>query len=183
MRTVEGQDDYASLAEVLRRRIGRAATDPLPDLLLVDGGRGQLGVAETVRAELGVPELPIASLAKGGRRGRALTLDEGEQERVFLPGRAEPVVLDRHAPEEYLLQRVRDEAHRFAIGHHRKVRSKESFGSRLDDVPGIGPVLRRRLLTSFGGMRELQRATLEQLAAVRGVGPELAQVLHEHLAR
>ncbi len=183
MKTVEGPDDYASLAEVLRRRLARAAVDPLPDLLIVDGGRGQLGVAEAVCAELGLSELPLASLAKGGRRGRAVTLDEGEQERVFLPGREDPIVLDRQAPEEYLLQRVRDEAHRFAIGHHRKLRSKESLGSRLDDVPGVGPVLRKRLLTSFGGMRELERATVEQLAAVRGVGGELAQLLHDHLSR
>jgi excinuclease ABC subunit C len=183
MKTVEGQDDYASLAEVLRRRLARAATDPLPDLLMVDGGKGQLGVAETVREELGLADLPLAAIAKGGRRGRAVTLDEGEQERIFLPGRAEPIVLDRQAPEEYLLQRLRDEAHRFAISHHRKVRSKESLGSRLDDVPGVGPVLRKRLLTSFGGMRELERASVEQIAAVRGVGAELAQVLHDHLSR
>jgi excinuclease ABC subunit C len=187
IRTLTQPDDYAALAEVLRRRVQRRAADPLPDLLLVDGGRGQLNVARRVLAEAGLgtaggePAPALAGLAKGGRRGRALTLAQGEQERVFLPDRDEPIVLDRNTPEEYLLQRVRDEAHRFAIGHHRKARSKESFASRLDDVPGVGPVLRRRLLSSFGGSRALARASVGELAAVRGVGPALAQAILDHL--
>jgi excinuclease ABC subunit C len=187
IRTLTQQDDYASLAEVLRRRIARRLSDPLPDLLVVDGGKGQLNVARRVLEQAGLgPDgdaaaPALASLAKGGRRGRSLTLEQGEQERVFLPDRAEPVVLDRNTPEEYLLQRLRDEAHRFAIGHHRKARSKESFSSRLDDVPGVGPVLRRRLLSSFGGSRALARASVADLAAVRGVGPALAQAILDHL--
>jgi excinuclease ABC subunit C len=181
IRSVEGQDDYAALGEVLRRRLARRAGDPLPDLLIVDGGKGQLSVAVRVCAEAGVPGQALAALAKGGRRGRALTLGTGEQERLFMPGRDMPVVFDRNTPEEYLLQRVRDEAHRFAIGHHRKVRSKESLSSRLDDVPGVGPVLRKRLLSAFGGTRELARASREDVAAVRGVGPDLARDILEHL--
>jgi len=181
IRSFEGQDDYAALGEVLRRRLARRAADPLPDLLVVDGGKGQLGVARRVCAEAEVEGQALAALAKGGRRGRSLTLTAGEQERVFLPGRDEPIVLDRNTPEEYLLQRLRDEAHRFAIGHHRKLRSKESLSSRLDDVPGVGPVLRKRLLSAFGGTRELARASVRDVAAVRGVGPALATEILEHL--
>jgi excinuclease ABC subunit C len=181
IKSFEGQDDYAALGEVLKRRLARRAADPLPDLLVVDGGKGQLSVARRACAEAEVQDQPLAALAKGGRRGRSLTLAAGEQERVFLPDRDEPIVLDRNTPEEYLLQRLRDEAHRFAIGHHRKLRSKESLASRLDDVPGVGPVLRKRLLSAFGGTRELARANLEDVAAVRGVGPELARDILEHL--
>ncbi len=183
IREVQGPDDYGSLGEVLRRRLARAAQEPLPDLLIVDGGAGQLAVARRACEAAGYADLPLAALAKGGRRGRALLLAEGERERVFLPGRAEPVELDRGTPEEYLLQRVRDEAHRFAIGAHRKARSKEALASRLDDVPGVGPVLRRRLLSAFGGSQGLARASVEQLSQVRGVGPELARTIVEHVGR
>jgi excinuclease ABC subunit C len=190
IRTLERQDDYGALAEVLRRRLARRAADPLPDLLVVDGGRGQLGVAVRALEEAGLEAEPagpgaaapaLAGLAKGGRRGRAVTLGAGERERVFLPGRDEPIELDRNTPEEYLLQRLRDEAHRFALGHHRKARARESLGSRLDDVPGVGPVLKRRLLSSFGGTRALARASVDEVAAVRGVGPALARAILGHL--
>ncbi len=183
MKTVEGQDDYASMKEVLTRRFKRADADPLPDLLVVDGGKGHLAVAMEVAEETGHADLPLASLAKGARRGRALTLDEGEEERVFRPGREEPLVLAGRSPEEYLLQRLRDEAHRFAIGHHRKARSKESLRSRLDDVPGVGPVLKKRLLQAFGGTRGLARATVEQVAGIQGVSPALARDILDHLER
>jgi len=181
VKTVAGQDDYASMKEVLLRRLRRAASDPLPDLLLVDGGRSHLQVALAARAEAGLPGLPLAALAKGARRGRALTLGEGEQERVFLPDQLAPIVLAGNSPEEYLLQRLRDEAHRFAIGQHRKARSRESLRSRLDEVPGVGPVLKKRLLTAFGGMRALARAGLDELTQVRGVGPDLAREIIDHL--
>ena len=183
MKTVEGQDDYASMKEVLRRRFARHAKDPLPDLLVVDGGRAHLAVAEEVRAETGHAELPLASLAKGARRGRGLTLEEGEQERVFVPDRAAPLILAGHSPEEYLLQRLRDEAHRFAIGHHRKARSKESLRSNLDDIPGVGAVLKKRLLQSFGGTRGLARASVEEVSRVQGVSQALAKDILEHLER
>lgn len=180
VRTTDGQNDFGAMLEVLVRRLKRADQDPLPDLLVVDGGRGHLSVAERALEQVGV-EVPLASLAKGGRRGRAVTLQEGEQERVFRPGRAEPIVLAESSPEEYLLQRLRDEAHRFAIGHHRKARSKESFHSGLDDVPGVGPVLKKRLLTAFGGTRALARAGVDEVAAVQGVSRELAARILEHL--
>jgi excinuclease ABC subunit C len=181
IKTLTGPDDYGALREVLRRRFARALQDPLPDLLVVDGGAGQLSSARKAAEEAGLTTLPLAALAKGGRRGRALTLEEGERERVFLPDRAEPVQLDRGSPEEYLLQRLRDEAHRFAIGAHRKARSKEALHSRLDDIPGVGPVLRRRLLTAFGGTQGLSRASIAEIAAVRGVGEGLALAIHEQM--
>lgn len=183
MRTIDGQDDYGAMREVLLRRFARAKTDPLPDLLMVDGGKSHLQVAVDAAKEAGLSELPLAALAKGGRRGRSVTLAAEEQERVFLPGRADPLVMEGHSPEEYLLQRLRDEAHRFAIGHHRKLRSKESLASRLDDVPGVGPVLKKRLLGAFGGTRALARATVDEVAGVRGVGTDLAREILDHLQR
>ncbi|MGQ0551837.1 MAG: excinuclease ABC subunit UvrC [Planctomycetota bacterium] len=193
LKTLTGPDDYAALGEVLERRLQRAAEDPLPDLLIVDGGRGQLAVAERAlenwsarraAAESGSAPaaLPVlAALAKGARRGRGVTLGEGERERLFLAGRPEAFVLERNTPEEYLLQRIRDEAHRFAISHHRKRRDRESLSSLLDEVPGVGPVLRQRLLLTFGGARGLVRASAVELAAVKGVGPVLAQAIVDQL--
>lgn len=183
VKTIDGQDDYGAMKEVLLRRFARSSSDPLPDLLVVDGGRAHLNMAEAAAREAGLTDLPLAALAKGARRGRAVTLAAGEQERVFLPGRAAPLVMDGHSPEEYLLQRLRDEAHRFAIGHHRKLRSKESLSSRLDDIPGVGPVLKKRLLTAFGGTRALARASLEEIAGVKGVGDGMAREIHDHLQR
>ncbi len=184
MKTVEGQDDYGAMGETLRRRVKRRDSDPLPDLLIVDGGATHLAVAQRVLEEAGVTEpVALAALAKGGRRGRSLSLQAGERERLFLPGREEPIVLLRNTPEEYLLQRIRDEAHRFAIGKHRKLRSKESLSSRLDDIPGVGPVLKKRLLQQFGGTRALGRAGEQEVAAVRGVSPELARAILDHLQR
>ncbi|RKY22213.1 MAG: excinuclease ABC subunit C [Planctomycetota bacterium] len=180
IRTTDGQDDYGAMREVLQRRLARAGSDPLPDLLLVDGGRTHLQVALDAMQRAGV-QRPAAALAKGARRGRSLSLAPGEQERVFLPGREQPVVLSEGSPEEYLLQRVRDEAHRFAIGHHRKARSKESMASGLDGVPGVGAVLKRRLLSRFGGTRALARASAEELSAVPGISHALAQRILEHL--
>ncbi len=183
IRSSELPDDYGALAEVLARRLARAASDPLPDLLLVDGGAGQLAVAARAIAEAGLPELPIAALSKGDRRGRAVTLDPGGQEHVHLPGGGAPLPLDRNTPEEYLLQRLRDEAHRFAITRHRDARSRRSLASRLDEVPGVGPVLKKRLLLAFGGTRGLSQARPEQLASVKGVGPELARAILDVLGR
>ena len=183
MRTVEGQNDYGAMTEVLRRRFKRAASDPLPDLLAVDGGKAHLGIAQKVVAETGTEGLALAALAKGGRRGRAVTLQPGERERLFVPGRDEPLTLERNTPEEYLLQRLRDEAHRFAIGHHRRLRSKQSLASRLDDVPGVGAVLKKRLLQQFGGTRALARADAAEVATVKGVSPELARLILDHLQR
>lgn len=175
LRSFAGQNDYAAMEEVLRRRMRRRKTDPLPDLLLVDGGRAHLAVAERVCEEFGVGDLALAGLAKGGRRGRSLLLHAGEQERIFLPGREDPVTMNRNSAEEYVLQHIRDEAHRFAIGHHRKLRSRTSMSSALDGIPGVGPVIKKRLLQGFGGLRGLRDATGAELAQTRGVSPRLAE--------
>ena len=164
-------DDYASMREVLRRRFRRAVEqsvpDPgskarasdaswkvLPDLLIVDGGKGQLGVAVEVLAEFELTEVvPVVGLAK-------------QREELFLPGRSDPVLLPPGTQGLFLVQRIRDEAHRFAITAHREKRGKVSITSELDAIPGIGPTRRRALLKHFGSLEAIREASLEQLAAV-----------------
>jgi len=184
VKSVPGQDDFASLYEVLKRRYSRALVEnDFPDLLVVDGGKGQLGVASAVLAELGVTELDLVSLAKDrvARDPRNPELRHSE-ERVFLPNRKNPVMLPRNSTALFLLQRVRDEAHRFAITFHRELRSRERFRSLLDDVPGIGPRRRRRLLQHFGSVRRLASASAEEIAAVPGIGTDLAGEIVQKLA-
>ena len=183
IRDVAGQDDFASMFEVLRRRFRprRGAADPHPDLLVVDGGVGQLNVARAVLAELGVTDVPLASLAKS----RVLAPDdpstpsseapEHSPERVFLPGRKNPVALRPNSSELYLLQRLRDEAHRFAITHHRQKRRKRTLASALDAVPGVGPTRRRLLLTQFGSLERVREADLATLKAVPGLPTPVAE--------
>src|SRR6185503_18697202 len=132
-------DDFASMREVVGRRYRRLLEEgkELPDLVLIDGGKGQLGAAMEALAELGIGHQPVASLAK-------------REEAIFLPGREEPVVLPRSSPVLQLVQRVRDEAHRFAVGFHRKTRAQRTLRSELDDIPGVGPAKRRKLLSRFG---------------------------------
>lgn len=176
IRSRETPDDYAMMAEVLRRHLSRClAEGTLPDLLLVDGGKGQLGVARTVATELGLAAGPpaLAGLAKDR---------QGEGERVFLPGRKNPLKLAAHSPVLLFLMRLRDEAHRFGITHHRKLRGKKQLRSGLDDIPGVGPARKQALLKSLGSLARIEAATPEQLAAVPGIGPELAAVIHRHLS-
>jgi excinuclease ABC subunit C len=153
----EAADDFASMREVVGRRYRRLLEEgkELPDLVLVDGGKGQLSAATEALAELGLGDQPVASLAK-------------REELIFVPGREEPVALPRSSPVLQFVQRVRDEAHRFAIGFHRKVRSKRTLRSELDDVPGIGPVKRRKLLSRFGSLRGVRGASIEELASAVG---------------
>ncbi|MBI4288241.1 MAG: excinuclease ABC subunit UvrC [Chloroflexi bacterium] len=166
IKTVEGANDYAMLQEVLRRRLRRASaaegpTDgqekseawaSLPDLLLVDGGKGQLNAGLEVVNGLGL-DIPLASLAK-------------EHEEIYVPFQPEPIVLPRNSPALFLLQQLRDEAHRFAITYHRKVRSRSEVRSALDSVPGIGPRRKRALLQRFGSVRGIREAPVEEVAAV-----------------
>ena len=176
IKTVAGADDYAMLQEVLRRRFKRVKSETstegawavLPDLVLIDGGRGQLNAALSVMRELGATEIPTASLAK-------------ENEEIFLPRQAEPVRLPGNSPGRQLLQRVRDESHRFALGYHQKVRKKESFASALDSIPGIGPRRKRTLLRKFGSVRAISEASLEELAATKGMSRGLAKKIKEYL--
>ena len=209
VRSVEGQDDVASLREVLSRRLARLASErdqpeepegsgepqggapvsregsgepqgaPVdrerrkkfaypPNLIVVDGGRPQLAAAlEAVRASAS-PDLPVVSLAK-------------RMEEVYLPGMADPVVIPRTSEALYLLQRVRDEAHRFAITYHRKLRDRSMTRSVLDGIPGVGETRRRQLVRHFGSARKAAQASLEELEQVPGVGPQLAKVVYDHL--
>jgi len=184
IRSVEGTDDFASLREVLSRRFAAERRgEGLPDLLVIDGGRGQLAVAVTACAEAGIEGLDMVGLAKARtlRDARASEIERLE-ERVFLPGRTNPVVLPRNSNALFLLQQVRDEAHRFAVTYHKKLRDRARLRSPLDEVPGIGAKRRRALLRRFGSVTRLRGASLEEVASVPGIGSALAEVIAKALA-
>lgn len=184
IRTVEGQDDFASMYEVLSRRLKRAvAENEFPDLMVIDGGKGQLNVAVGVLKELNLSDqIDVVSLAKqhvlNHPRERSVVKSE---ERVFIPNRKDPIVLPKNSTALFLLVRVRDEAHRFAITYNRELRRRARLRSVLDDIEGIGPVRRRALLRHFGSLRRIREATVEQLALVKGVNMELAAEIRRHL--
>jgi excinuclease ABC subunit C len=170
IRTVSGQsDDFASLREVVLRRYRRVLEEggEQPDLILIDGGKGQLHAALEALEELGLSHLPLASIAK-------------KEERIFLKGREEAIDLPRSSPVLQLVERVRDEAHRFAITFHRQSRARRDFRSALDEVEGLGPRKKKLLLQRFGSVKGVREASLPELAAV--VGPTLAGRLHQQLA-
>ncbi|HXY62315.1 MAG TPA: helix-hairpin-helix domain-containing protein, partial [Nitrospirota bacterium] len=180
IRSVQGQDDFARMAEVIERRYTRAKEEGfLPDLILIDGGKGQLNAALDVLQKLGIEEPDVIGLAKA-RSG-----DEGaerEFERVFLPGVEEPVILDPTSATTHLVARVRDEAHRFAITYHRMLREKRAVYSELDDIPGIGTVRKKELLRHFGSVEKIKEATAEELASVEGMTSRVAQKILEFYA-
>ncbi|MFQ5684517.1 MAG: excinuclease ABC subunit UvrC [Candidatus Binatia bacterium] len=184
IRTVDsasGGDDFAMMYEVLKRRFRRAMMEgDHPDLVVVDGGKGQLGIALAAMRELGVEDLDVAGLAKMRvhRSPRSREIDRSE-ERVFLPGRSNPVTLQRNSNALFLLQRVRDEAHRFAITYHKKLRRRETLYSVLDSVPGIGGVRKRALLRTFGSVKRIQKATLEELLEVPSISRKMARDILE----
>ena len=184
VRGVEGPDDYASMHEVLQRRFeGR---DDLPDLLMVDGGRGQVGMAVKVLRELEIGNLDVIGLAKGsppaGEAGGARRRPSmKEQDHVYLAGRKDPVYLHRHPAALLLLQRIRDEAHRFAITHHRRRLEKRNALSVLDGVPGVGAAKKKALLRRFGDLDALRRAGPEDLVKVPGITAKLAGAILRHL--
>ena len=181
IRTVKGSDDYAMMREVLERRLSRGIKDgDLPDLVLVDGGRGQLNVALDVVDRLGVEGVDAVGIAKvrqpeSGRRVRG-------KERIYLPDLPEPLFLEDNSTALHLLERIRDEAHRFAVTRHKRLRGKKLEESALDHVPGIGPVLKRRLLQEFGSVARIRKTPVEVLSSVRGVSPRLAQALIDALS-
>ncbi len=185
IRSVTGPDDFASMEEVLNRRFNRwqaaleiadtpgkkpdAAFSLLPDLLLVDGGKGQLSRAVAVLERFGLlGKIPVAGLAK-------------QHEELFLPGRPTSVMLPRHSQGLYLVQRVRDEAHRYAITSHRNLRTKQGLASRLEVIPGIGPARRKQLLNHFGSIEDIQEASLEELVAIPGITPKIAEGIKANL--
>lgn len=192
IRTVEGADDYAMMQEVLRRRFRRLvarkekkvspttkAEGPhaapkadawtiLPDLVIVDGGKGQLNAALEIMQELGVDHIPVIGLAK-------------QKEEIFKPGEPDPIVLPRDSQALFLVQRARDEAHRFALSYHRRLRRKQGVSSVLEEVPGIGPKRRQALLRTFGSVDEVRKASLEELLAVPGMTRPAAENLKAYL--
>jgi excinuclease ABC subunit C len=169
IRTVAGADDFASLREVLGRRFARALEEGgvLPDLVLIDGGRGQLNVGLQALAELGLDWVPVIALAK-------------REEEVYAGDRVEPLRLDPTSPALHTLQRIRDEAHRFAITYHKKLRTQRTIQSVLDAIPGVGPTIRTSLLRTLGSARRVREASIAELAAVPKVTPRLAQRIHAH---
>jgi excinuclease ABC subunit C len=204
IRSGDTPDDFRMMAEVLRRRFSRVAKlraetgalslsavgadeapeaetteageqprEPgwaVPDLVIVDGGKGQLSAAVAVMDELGVTDVPLTGLAK-------------RFEELHLPGQAAPVVLPRRSQALYLVQRIRDEAHRFAITYHRDVRGKRALRSELDDIEGIGPGRKKILLKRFGSVRRIREASVDEVAATPGISRDLAERLKSHLAR
>src|SRR5690606_13776056 len=179
-------DDFASMREMLRRRFRRlvesdAEADPgkrndngewriMPDLVIIDGGKGQLGVAVEVLEEFGLAgQVPVVGLAK-------------REEEVFRPHATDPLWLRRGSQSLHLVQRIRDEAHRFGITYHRNLRSKEQVRSRLDEIPGIGPQRRKAIMTHFGGdIERVRGASVEELMAVPGVSRKVAETIKENL--
>ncbi len=176
IRDAAPDDEYASMREVLGRRYRKAIEErTLPDLIVVDGGKGQWNVARAVLDGLGVTGVDLIAFAKGDRRGRGLVLGAGEEERVFTRGEGAPFVLEQSSAPNMLLQRVRDEAHRFAIAYHRKRRGKTSLASPLDAIPRLGRTRKRVLLLRFGDLEGIKKATEEELAAVSGIGRKAAR--------
>ncbi len=177
IKTVHQSDDFAMMAEVLERRFARAKEEGvIPDLIVIDGGKGQLNVALEVLRTLGLDSVEAVGLAKDRveRNPHAVDVRHSE-ERVFLPGRKNPVILRRHSNALFLLQRIRDEAHRFAITYHRKLRTRERIRSLLDAIPGVGPVRRRRLLRQFGSVRRIREASIDELLEIPGITRVVAE--------
>ena len=175
IKTVEGANDFAMMAEMVGRRFKRVESDSddesfgtLPALVIVDGGKGQLHAALDALHELGRDDLPVVSLAK-------------RLEEIFVPGRSESILLPRTSQALYLVQRIRDEAHRFAVSYHRNVRQKTTVASQIDSVPGIGPARRKALIKAFGSVRGIKAASAEEIAAVGGMNSKLAETVKEHL--
>lgn len=172
IKSVQGADDYAMMREVLKRRFNRALGDEsawatLPDLVVIDGGKGQLNAALEVLAEYGL-EVPAVALAK-------------EREEIYRPGSDRPLRLPEDSPALQLMQRLRDEAHRFALSYHQKLRGKRSLATLLEEIPGIGPKRRRALLKQFGSLEAIRQASLQELAAVEGMNEVVAQKVLDFL--
>jgi excinuclease ABC subunit C len=178
-----GGDDFGMMLEVLKRRFSRGKEGAdLPDLIVVDGGRGQLAMALTAMAELGIDGVDAVGLAKMRVQAAARSSDiERLEERVFLPRQSNPIVLKRNSNALFLLQRVRDEAHRFAITHHRKLRSKRTLYSALDRIPGVGGARKRALLRAFGSVKRIEQASIEELLQVPSMNEQVARSIVQAL--
>ncbi|MCC7386741.1 MAG: excinuclease ABC subunit UvrC [Deltaproteobacteria bacterium] len=181
IRSRSEQDDFAAMYEVILRRMQRGKEEgDLPDLVVIDGGKGQLNAARAAIKDVGIEGLDLIALAKS----RLLDEEEGDDaspqrspERIFLPGAKEPIVLKQSSPEVFLLARIRDEAHRFAITFHRSLRQRANLRSTLEEIPGVGAVRRRALLKHLGSLKRVRAASLSDLEAVPGVGRHAAQLI------
>jgi excinuclease ABC subunit C len=181
VRGVKGQDDFASMREIVNRSLRRGVEEgDLPDLVVIDGGAQQLASALEAREEAGAFDVAMIGLAKARseRRVKGKKKEESD-ERVYLPGAADPIALAPHGAAKHLLERIRDEAHRFAITYHRKERGR--ITSQLDSIPGVGGVKRKALLVRFGSVQGVKQASMEEIAAVPGIGRELASLIREKL--
>jgi len=173
IKMITGADDYAMIQEILKRRFKRGVAGEgnwavMPDLILIDGGKGHLNAALKVRQELGIDSISVASLAK-------------ENEDVFVPGKPGPVDIPRDSPALHILQRARDEAHRFAISYHRKLRRKEGIASILDNIPGLGPKRKRALIKQFGSIEAIKKASTEEIGQIERLTSTIAQKVKQYL--
>ncbi|MGM0438364.1 MAG: excinuclease ABC subunit UvrC [Bacillota bacterium] len=170
IKTVEGADDFASMQEVIERRYSRLLEEDkkLPDLILIDGGKGQLSAAYEILKKLGLKDQPVIGLAK-------------KEEEIFQPERSEAIIISHRSPALQLLQRVRDEAHRFAVSYHRKLRSRRLTHSLLDKIPGVGPKRRKALLRHFGSLGEIKKANITKLKEVEGISGKTARKIYDYL--
>jgi excinuclease ABC subunit C len=177
-RTASSPDDYASMAEVLRRRYGNLGpSNPEPDLLLVDGGKGQVSIAVAVVAQLGLAgRFAIAGIAKKDPD------KEETEDKIYLPNRANPVNLGRDGRLLLMLEQIRDEAHRFALTFQRKQRARKMIKSALDGVPGVGPQRKRLLMKHFGSLKKIRAATEDELSRLPGINRSLAEAIKRALA-
>lgn len=180
LNTIGKSDDYAAMREVLFRRYKRAKEEnDLPDLIIVDGGKGQLNIALEVIEELNIVGIDVIGLAKEeGRHDKGMTAEQ-----IFLPGQKNPILLLRTSPILFLLQKIRDEAHRFAITFHRKRRSKKTLRSGIDDIEGIGPIKRKALLTHFGSLKKIEAAKEEELKQVKGLTKANIEAIRAYFTR
>ena len=179
IKTISQPDDYSMMKEVLTRRYTRAkAENDLPDLVIVDGGKGQLNICLDILKQLELAHLSVIGIAKD----KTPWSESGHKaEKIYLPRVKEPVALKPNSPVIFLLQRIRDEAHRFAIAYHKKLRKKSTLRSAIDDIPGIGPKRKQTLLKHFGSLKKISEASPQQLQQVPGMTPNLAQLLHQAL--
>jgi excinuclease ABC subunit C len=177
IKTITGIDDYAMMQEVIGRRFGnkKKATGNksesfsiIPDLVMIDGGKGHLKAIHQLFAEMEIKAVPLAAIAK-------------ENEQIFTPENKSPIILPGNSQGFYLLQRVRDEAHRFAISYHTKIRQKGVFSSPLDQIPGIGPTRKNNLLKAFGSLKGIRTASTDEIAAVHGMNRSLAETVKDYL--
>lgn len=173
---ITGGDDYAAMEQALTRRYTRLqkGEGKLPDLLFIDGGKGQVGVARRILEELGLNSVQLIGVAKGTTRKPGF-------ETLYHAQTGREIVLGSDSPALHLIQQIRDEAHRFAITGHKNRRDKKRRTSTLDNIPGVGPAKRRELLRHFGGLQQLRRASVEDLAKTKGISRKLAETIYAYL--